>query len=140
MIRMKDGVMDGVMMPADDVTVNRIKKLPYGEICPMEVKEPQNLAFHRKLFKLIGFAFDHMKLDDTPHQRKRFRKDLTILAGYHYKVYNYKGELRLEAQSLSFGKMSADERREFYDAILKVIWEKIFNTDDLNVLTELNRF
>lgn len=140
MIRLEHGPMDGVLVPADDVSINRVKKLSHSQVYKVDVSEPQNIALHRKLFKVIGFAFDHMTFDDTPAQRERFRNDLTILAGYFHKVYNYKGELRVVAKSLNFNKMSPDERREFYDAVLNVIWEKIFKSSDLTILAELNRF
>ena len=140
LMRHADGPMQGMLCPTDEPSLDKINKLKIGVTYKTEIHEPQDVTFHRKLFKLIGFAFDHMKYDETPHQRKKFRKDLTILAGYYHKVYNYKGELRLVAKSLKFSEMSADERRGFYDKVLDVVWTKIFKTEDENILIELMRF
>ena len=89
---------------------------------------------------MISFAFEHTDFPDTPIQRKKFREDLTILAGYYEKVYHYDGSLRLVAKSLKYSEMPPDERRQFYDAILNAIWEKIMKKSDPAILQELMRF
>ena len=39
----------------------------------------------------------------------RFRKDLTVLSGFYNATYTFRGDVRLEPKSLSFGSMCEEE-------------------------------
>ena len=52
----------------------------------------------------------------------RFRKDLTVLSGFYNATYTFRGDVRLEPKSLSFGSMCEEEFGRVYRAILNVIW------------------
>jgi len=90
---------------------------------------PENKA--NNLIKLSGITPD--KSFD------RFRKDLTILAGYYDATYRLNGEVRFEAKSLSFAKMSEDEFEELYKKLIDVIVKHVLNNyseDDLEEVLE----
>jgi hypothetical protein len=57
--------------------------------------------------------------------RDRFRKDLTIMAGFYEPVWNARGEVRLEPKSIAFGSMSEDEFARLFSATIDVILQKI---------------
>ncbi len=124
---------------------NRLKKLSNNKVYTVEIKEYQDATFHRRLMKMIRFAFDHWEgnfsaIQSAPHQYDAFREELTKLAGYYDQCWNLDGQtFYIKAKSLKFNKMSMDERREFYNAILNVIWEKVGN-EDQSFLIALNRF
>ena len=89
--------------------------------------QPRNIKFHRKLFALIGIAFDAFDIGEITHKgiviqknMDRFRKDLTIQAGFYETVYNLEGDLRLEAKSISFASMSDDEFAILYNKFIDV--------------------
>ena len=56
---------------------------------------------------------------------ERFRKDITILAGYHEMTYRLNGDVRVEAKSISFGSMQEDEFEKLYSACIDVIINKV---------------
>lgn len=66
---------------------------------------------------------------DERGQFNVFRNNLTVLAGFYTEYYNLKGEVRIEAQSLSFGSMQQDEFEQHYQALIGAAMRHIFNQD-----------
>ena len=56
---------------------------------------------------------------------ERFRKDVTILAGYCKATYKYDGSVVLEAESLRWSEMDELKFAELYQKTITVILEKI---------------
>lgn len=124
----------GSLAPADEAAREFIAKLKVGQAVKTEFKQLRNPKFHRKMFALFKLAFDSWEPEGEANEYKgqpiakdfdRFRKDMTILAGYYTPVYNVRGEVRLEAESLSFGSMSEERFGELFKAILNVLWERV---------------
>ncbi len=114
-------------------TLNRVKN---GALMLADVRQPRNAKFHRKFFALLNFAFDYwepqpVELDGeivTPEKNfERFRKDITILAGYRVMVVNIKNEVRYEAQSISFAEMDETEFNELYRAVFNTVWRLVLS-------------
>lgn len=102
----------GVFCPADEMYLPDLQSFKNGEIYEIELKRTRNPAFHRKVFAFFKFCFNHWAADKTEwkhfderEQFDTFRKHLTVLAGFYESTYNIKGDLRIEAQSLSYGNM-----------------------------------
>jgi len=106
-----------------------------GKVFEVEAKEIRNIEFHNKLFSLFGMMHDILPTPEpvefmgrmvTPeHTELNTRRFLTVKAG-HYTVNGYPdGSVRVEAKSLKFGKMSANEFENLYsnviNACLKVL-------------------
>lgn len=60
-------------------------------------------------------------------ERERFRKDVTIMAGFYHPVVNLKGEVRIEPESLKWASMSEETFTKLYDATIQVLLQKVFN-------------
>ena len=145
----------GVLIGADDEAEQFIQKVALGTTLRCSVTKMRNPKFHRKWFVLAKFAFDIWVDTVKPLQYKgqpvkatfdRFRKDLTILAGYYESTYNVRGEVRLEAKSLSWAKMSEEEFAKLYSDTIDTILTKVLNRPDLTpekvraAVDELMRF
>lgn len=126
----------GIWVPASEADKEAQQPLKTGQPYEITVKESRNYAFHRKGMALLRFLFDHWEPGQIGHASEyrgveiqkdfeRFRKDLTILAGFYHPVWNVRGELRIEAESLSFGKMKEDRFRQVYAALVNVGWQGI---------------
>ena len=125
---------NGFLVPASDEEFLKVRKFRVGSVIRCHVSTMRNYEFHKKWFALIGLAFDVWS-ETAPQQeykgvpvladRDRFRRDITILAGFFRPVFNVKGELRLEAESISFANMSADRFEELYSKTIDVILQKI---------------
>ena len=103
-----------------------------GSVIHSDFKRMQNAAFHRKLFALfqLGFEYFEPPVIDTKWGKPQkhfetFRKNVTVLAGYYDLVFNIDSTYKMEAKSLSFGKMEPEEREDLYSKVIDVLMQKI---------------
>lgn len=132
----------GALIPVDPQAVEFVNKLKLGAGITASVKRHNNPAFHRKMMALFQLGFEAWEPGELEYKgmivRKefeRFRKDITILAGFYESSINLKGEVRLEAKSLNFSAMDQDEREKVYDAVIGVLLSRIlknYTRDDLD--------
>lgn len=129
----------GTLMPASEADKEIIDKVKAGRVVNMKFTQTRNYQFFRKWWALANFAFDYWEppeLSDTPEKgwmknvapeknMDRFRKDLTILAGYYEAHSRLDGTIRIEAQSISFGSMSEEEFEKLYSATIQVVLNKV---------------
>lgn len=118
-----------------DESVEYIKSIGNGESVEIDIKQPRNLLFFRKWWALVGIAFDYHKDVNRErttktgrvieHNKERFRKDLIVLAGYYAPVFNAKGEVRLEADSISWAKMTEQDFEKLYSATIDAILREV---------------
>ena len=129
------------LVPADQECTEWYASLKPGAIVTAEWKKKQNAAFHRKLFALLQCGFDNwqpsviqVKIAGQPvvpeKNFTRFRGDLTILAGYYDVVERLDGSTRVEPKSLSFDKMTAEEREDIYSKFIDVLLANVYQGKD----------
>jgi len=141
----------GSLVPDDEETAEEINRIKIGRVIHVDFKEPRNYKFHKKYFALLAIGFDVweppvIEYKGLPSQKNfdRFRKDVTCSAGYYDVVTNLKGEVRLEAKSISFAKMSEEEFEKLYSATVNVLLQKVlksYTKDDLErIVSQLISF
>ena len=65
--------------------------------------------------------------DVTPQKNyERFRKDITIRAGYFYATYRLDGRWRIEAESIAWGSMTEETFEKLYSATIDVVLGQIY--------------
>lgn len=130
----------GGLIPFADEDREKLAKIKTGSPVKVEVTQMRNPLFHKKFFSLVKFLFDiwsegvprkRYKGEEVQPSIERFRKDLTILAGYYTAHYNIRGEVRLEAESISFAKMSQEDFEALYSKVIDVALQKVLNRPDL---------
>lgn len=146
---------NGALAPADEDARALLDKLKAGQGVRATIRRARNVRFHRKAFALFKLAFDvwepvePLEYKGVPVAKDfdRFRKDITIMAGFYKAVYNARGELRLEADSLSFASMDEDRFEQVFRAVLTVVWNRVMRhagyespEDVERVVNELMRF
>lgn len=136
----------GALIPADGPSAEFIQRLKVGAGLRGEFKRQRNPKFHRKVFALFQLAFDLWDAPALEYRGQpvaksfdRFRRDLTILAGHYEAVANLKGEIRLEAKSLSFANMDEDEFEQVFRSILAAVWERILKAKGYGSTAEVER-
>ena len=127
--------LGGALAPADPQTAEFVSKLKLGQGLRADFKRMRDVMKHRRGFALLHFAFEHWDAPQLEYEGlpvvktfDRFRKDLTILAGHWTSTVNLRGEVRLEAKSLSFGNMDDTEFEQVYRDLLTAVWERIFRS------------
>lgn len=124
----------GAFVPMDDGEAVKVKRIKAGGVIRMDIVQMRNGRFFRKWWALAKFAFD-IWADTMPQQEykgqevrpefDRFRRDLTIMAGYFRPVYAANGDLKLEAESLKWSEMDEDKFERLYSSTINVILSKI---------------
>ncbi len=136
----------GTLVPACDMQLEKLNKFKTGEQYEIDIKLSRNPAFLRKVMVFFKFCFEHWdgnKAHDNCselEQFDRFRKDLTILAGFYIQSVRLNGDIRVEAKSLAFSNMSEEEFQECYIALTKTALKHIFKTADQNTYNQLLSF
>jgi hypothetical protein len=138
----------GVFSPAHETDLERLQRFKNGETYTAEIKLTRNPQFHRKVLAFFWFCFHHWNADNAGMgsaseraQFKRFRNDLTILAGYYETVVNIRGDLRAEAKSISYANMEQDEFEELYSALINAAIKHVFaGTEDQRILNQLQSY
>jgi hypothetical protein len=146
---------NGALAPADEESRALIGRLKSGQGVRATIRRARNVRFHRLAFALFKLAFDAwepmtpLEYQGHPVSKDfdRFRKDMTILAGFYRAVYNARGEVRLEAESLSFASMDEDRFEKVFRAVLSAVWNRVLRAkgyaseaDVERVLAEFMRF
>lgn len=130
----------GGLIPFADEDRDKLAKIKTGSPVKVEITQMRNPLFHKKFFALVKFLFDiwsesvprkRYKGEEVQPSMDRFRKDLTILAGFFTAHYNIRGEVRLEAESISFARMSQEDFEALYSKVIDVALEKVLNRPDL---------
>jgi hypothetical protein len=135
----------GGFAPADDEAQDQVKKFKLGALAKMDVVQMRNGAFFRKWWALVKLGYDYFVDTCEPQEYKgqpvlpefdRFRKDVTILAGFYRPVWNVNGEMRIEPESLAWSNMDEDRFAKLYDATIRVLLGKVFNGKRMRAWTE----
>jgi hypothetical protein len=125
-----------VLIPACEESADWLRRKKLGATILVDPREPRNGAFHRKWFALVKLGFDYWsecaqtieyKGEPVLPDFDRFRKDVTISAGFYYPVVNLKNEVRIEAESLKWASMSEERFGQLYDATINVLLKRVFN-------------
>ena len=137
--------VSNILVPHDEAAAAFIQKMKAGELTHADFKRVRNYKFHKKYFALIGFAFEQWEPRDgltyqgmpVAKNKERFRKDVAILAGFFETTVNLKGEVRLEAKSISFAQMDEIEFEALYSKTIDVVLQRILTNYTRDNLDEV---
>lgn len=121
------------LVPADPDSEDSYKKLKNGGMVTAEIKQVRNVKFFRKYFALLNVGFENWNPGEVdsrygvPEKNfDRFRRDVTILAGFYHTVVRLNGEVRIEAKSISFANMEEDEFEKLYNQTINVLLKHVY--------------
>ena len=146
---MKNG---GYLVPATEQDRGRLKEFKLGQGVKVRLTKVRDreLWQHRKYFALLNFAYDcwepEAEYKGLPVEKEftRFRHDIAIAAGFSKMVINIKGEVRAEADSISFHNMDQATFEKLYEATVDVVLKYIlknYQREDVDyVINELMEY
>ena len=129
------------LVPATDESRKWYGKVGLGKHVRGEFVQPRNAVFNAKFHTLMHIAFDYFEEVTPPIKYKgeevkpdydRFRKDITILAGKFHFVTNLKGDIRAEADSISFANMDEETFGELYNKVLDILLQRVLKGPQWN--------
>lgn len=140
LVKLPDGSLDG-FLDADKTAYrrfkSRLKNLEAGELIAFDVRLPRNSKYHRKFFAMLNLAYEMWQPQRKNKSYKgvvvqknfeRFRSDCLIQAGFYEQTFDLDGNMKLEAQSISFASMDDIQFEAVYSAVLNVLLEKVLIT------------
>jgi len=136
----------GMFSPLNDMEQEKTIKFKTFESYEINVKLSRNPAFLRKTMVFFHFCFNYWNGDNVhkycseTEQFDRFRKDLTILAGFYIQSVRLDGSIRTEAESLAFANMTEERFQECYLALIRAALKHIFHSADVNTENQLMNF
>ncbi|MCW7556511.1 DUF1367 family protein [Endozoicomonas gorgoniicola] len=124
--------LDGSFVPATHQDAQHCEKIKVGAGIRAEWKQKRNIRFHRKYFALLNIGFDAFdpgiqEYKGFPVQKsfERYRKDVICAAGFYDVIANLNGDVRREAHSISFGRMSPEQFEELYSKSIDVTLQRV---------------
>lgn len=124
------------LVPGDEDTQEWFSHIKLGSTVLAVARQMRNGAFFRKWWALVKLGYDYWSesVDTLEYKGEkvlpdfdRFRKDVTITAGFYRAVVNLKGEVRIEPESLKWASMSEERFGKLYDATIAVLLRRVFN-------------
>jgi len=139
------------LIPTDEEQSELMKRVKVGKVIKVKWSEVRNYDFHKKFFAMLNLGFDAFEPPEQTFRGMRveknfdrFRKDCVIQAGYYDVAVNLNGDVKAEAHSISFGRMSQEEFEKVYNAVANVLLLKVlrnYTRPDLDrVVEQLIRF
>jgi hypothetical protein len=140
---------DGLFQVDGDLDAAKVATVKLDQVIKCVFTRPRNYKFFKKWWKMIEFAYDHwepgeLQIPRWKHVKPQrdlnaFRKDVTIMAGHYDAFYRIDGSVRIEAKSISFGKMTEEDFENFYSRCVNVILQRIltnYTREDLDRVVE----
>ena len=136
------------LVAMNDSAVKLLKRCKLGSDILMDGKVPRNYEFHKKIFRLIKFAFDNLELPEVEYKGvsvrptlDSFKSNLIVRSGFYDMVTNvFTHELRLIPHSISYEKCSQEKAEAIYSAMLDVVSRELYQSslspEDLERLSE----
>lgn len=140
-------VQPNLLEACDEDAERALQKFKLLQPVKVSLKRARNYEFHKRYFALLNYAFEFWEPPELPDGKlrknvtpeksfDRFRKDLTILAGYYDAHYRVNGEVRIEAKSISFASMDEDTFEALYSKTIDVILKHVMTHLDEAMLRE----
>ena len=126
---------DKQLKPLNDHDAEQWQKVKRGQLYHVELKQPRNGQFHRKLFALLNLGFENQDWSDNFNH---YRAVTLMHSGLVDQVVTPKGVAYLP-KSISYAKMDSTEFEQTYDAVLRTIGKQLKTAPD-EIANQLNEF
>lgn len=131
LVRREQGLVGST--PADQAIIEAMR---WDQVYAMSYVQERHGPRHRAWWSMVQWAFE-LFCEQHPTQEvngyevrpnlERFRKDLIIAAGYFTATWDLDGQMRVEAQSISFASMNEGEFRDLYSRTIDVLMESVLS-------------
>ena len=128
--------------PADEEAVAALRTIKHDKVVQIEIRQPRNLQFHRKLFAMLRIVLDNQEHYQSVEELLDMCK---IAIGHCHSIVSRDGEIVKIPQSIAFHTMDNTTFQAFYARVCGwVITEAIpgLDLDDLHeeVAQQLRQF
>ena len=125
------------LVPADQESLEYIKKLSKTDDILVEVKRNRNGKFHKKIFALLKIGFDNTKL--SIETSEAYREYILMKSGHFY-VNTFPDYVQYKARSIAYDKLNQDLFDKLYPIVLQKVANDIGCSDTELEIQILNEF
>lgn len=112
-----------MLVPANEQSLEALRKMKAGEWFRAEVKLPRNVKHHRKYFALLNAVFPHQTQWPT---LKSFQRQMKKALGHGEWIVSGDGKHKdFIEESISFASMDQAEFEQFYERAVEIILTRI---------------
>ena len=133
----------GLLSPADEEAEEQMKKLKNCDHYSVDVKLNQNYRLHKKMFAFFKYCAQHYygDTDVDADQVDYTRRQLLIASGYTKTMVDpNSGFIEVTAKSMSYEKMTPEDRPSCYKKIVNAALVNVFHSADESVYNKLMSF
>lgn len=125
---------NGALIPMNEAEAEKLKRIKGQSVVRADIAVMRNGRFFNKWFSLAQFAYGLWEETVEPVEYRgqkvrpsfdKFRKDLTILAGYWHPVFNIDGTFKVEADSIAWANMDEETFARMYSNTIDAILAKV---------------
>ena len=134
---------DRQFIACDEESQAKMEKFKAGVVHSHDIKVNQNYKLHRKMFAFFKYCTQHYygDIEVTQDQVEFTRAKLLMSAGYVKQIFYPDGKrFELKPQSMSYEKMTPEERGECYKKIIDAALKRVFHSADENTYNQLMSF
>lgn len=117
--------LEDALHPTDQASIEAMRNIPERAIVKIQVSIPRNVRHHRMFFELIRVTFEAQREPRVFPTREALLDVIKIAIGHVREVRDLQGRTHIVPDSISFGRMDQMQFREFFDAAVRLILEKI---------------
>tara|TARA_R110000772_G_scaffold149823_1_gene260534 strand:- start:12 stop:446 length:435 start_codon:yes stop_codon:yes gene_type:complete len=133
----------GVLTPANEAAVESLTAVKNNEYYTVDIKLNHNYKLLQKIHVFFKFCAQHYYGEKyvTAAQIELTREEITISAGYFEQRFYPCGVMfKVVPRSISYAKMSQEERGECYNRLVNAALINVFHTADENTFKQLMSF
>lgn len=132
------------LVPLDDNDLSNYRKLKLESDVRVQITQPRNIKFHRKLFALLQLVIENMpdrlRANRGIHSVEALLAALKIDMGY-FSTVKIDGRNLIKLKSISFAKMDEAQFSRFYDlAVTDILNNYLPGTNRNALLREVEQF
>lgn len=136
-------VSGGALLPADETAEQAMQKVKSCDHYEVDIKLNHNYKLLQKIHVFFKFCAQHYygDINVTAAQIKLTRDKVTMSAGYVSQVFLPDGKrFEFYPVSISYAKMSPEDRAECYGKLVTAALKNVFHTADENTFNQLMGF
>lgn len=136
-------VAGGALLPADEEAESKLQSIKNCDHYSVDIKLNHNYKLLQKMHVFFKFCAQHYygDVDATQEQIDLTRSKITMSAGYVKQVFLPDGKrFELYPMSISYAKMTPDERAACYGKLVTAALKNVFHTADDDTFNQLMSF
>ena len=117
--------LDDSLHPTDEASIDALRQIKDNAIVSVKISIPRSAKHHRLFWALLQIVFQAQREPRQFATTDGLLDAIKLATGHMREVKDLHGKIHYIPDSISFGRMSQPEFREFFDSAVRVILDRI---------------